>query len=387
MPGSTGKHNEGLTMSQTGIPCMQIRGGTSKGLFFLAEDLPGNPQQRDAVLLAAMGSPDKRQIDGLGGATSLTSKVAIIDRSTRDDTDLDYLFAQVIVDQPRVDYGQNCGNILAGVGPFAIERGLVEPRQDITPVRIHMLNTGQTATIHVPTPGGRVEYAGDAAISGVPGTAAALMIEFQDTLGSSCGALLPSGRARDTIGGIEVTCIDNGMPVVLLRAEDLGITGNESCAELDDNQALKARLERIRLEAGCLMNLGDVRQRTVPKISLISPPSGNGALSTRTFIPHRCHEAIGVLGAVSVATACLLPGSVAEGVAHPPNDKERKRLSIEHPSGEFTVELTLDNDGDVRSAALLRTSRLLFDGTLFVPRSIWRGKASTNLGLSPWLTP
>lgn len=387
MPGSTGKHNEGLTMSQTGIPCMQIRGGTSKGLFFLAEDLPGSPQQRDAVLLAAMGSPDKRQIDGLGGATSLTSKVAIIDRSTRDDVDLDYLFAQVIVDQPRVDYGQNCGNILAGVGPFAIERGLVEPRQDITPVRIHMLNTGQTATIHVPTPGGRVEYAGDAAISGVPGTAAALMIEFQDTLGSSCGALLPSGRARDTIGGIEVTCIDNGMPVVLLRAEDLGITGNESCAELDDNQALKAHLERIRLEAGCLMNLGDVRQRTVPKMSLISPPSGNGALSTRTFIPHRCHEAIGVLGAVSVATACLLPGSVAEGVAHPPNDKERKRLSIEHPSGEFTVELTLDNDGDVRSAALLRTSRLLFDGTLFVPRSIWRGKASTTLGLSPWLTP
>ncbi|MCG7601286.1 4-oxalomesaconate tautomerase [Halomonas sp. McH1-25] len=364
-------------MSQTRIPCLQMRGGTSKGLYFLAADLPRDPKQRDAVLLAAMGSPDDRQIDGLGGATSLTSKVAIIDRPTRDDADLDYLFAQVIVDQPRVDYGQNCGNILAGVGPFAIERGLVSPREGTTPVRIHMVNTGQLAVIHVPTPHAKLDYAGDATISGVPGSAAPLIIEFQDTAGSSCGALLPTGQARDVIDGIEVTCIDNGMPVVVLRAGDLDITGTESCAELDASQALKSRLERIRLEAGTRMNLGDVSQRTVPKMSLIAEPQAGGALTTRTFIPHRCHEAIGVLGAVSVATACVLPGSVAADTARIPAG-DGKRLSIEHPTGEFTVELTLDAAGHVARAGLLRTARLLFDGQLCIPRAVWDGAPSPH---------
>ncbi|MHB0775237.1 4-oxalomesaconate tautomerase [Halomonas sp. WWR20] len=372
-------------MSQTRIPCLQMRGGTSKGLYFLATDLPQDPPQRDAVLLAAMGSPDTRQIDGLGGATSLTSKVAIIDHPTRDDADLDYLFAQVVVDQPRVDYGQNCGNILAGVGPFALERGLVSPREGTTPVRVHMVNTGQIAVIHVPTPDGQVEYAGDATISGVPGAAAPLIIEFQDTAGSSCGALLPTGQARDLIDDVEVTCIDNGMPVVVLRAADLGISGKESCTELDDNQPLKTRLERIRLEAGLRMNLGDVSQRTVPKMSLVAEPQGDGTLATRTFIPHRCHEAIGVLGAVSVATACLLPGSVAAETARLPAGTCR-RLSIEHPTGEFTVELTLDAQGHVERAGLLRTARLLFEGNLCIPRAVWAGKSLVtghDKGLSP----
>lgn len=359
-------------MPQTSIPYMHMRGGTSKGLYFLASDLPADAQRRDAVLLAAMGSPDPRQIDGLGGATSLTSKVAIVERATRDDADVDYLFAQVAVDAPRVDYGQNCGNILAGVAPFAIERGLVAARDGATPVRIHMVNTGQLATITVPTPNGRVEYGGGATISGVPGSAAALIIEFQDTAGSSCGALLPSGRSRDRIDDVDVTCIDNGMPVVLLRAEDLGISGHESCTELDANAALKQRLESIRLQAGPLMNLGDVASRTVPKMSLIAPPASGGALATRTFIPHRCHEAIGVLGAVSVATACLLPGSVAQPLAQL-SDGARKRISIEHPSGEFTVELSQDENGQVIRAGLLRTARLLAEGRLFIAAEVWDG--------------
>lgn len=358
-------------MSQTRIPCLLMRGGTSKGSYFLADDLPSDPQVRDAVLLAAMGSPDARQIDGVGGADSLTSKVAIIRRSSRAGVDVDYLFAQVVVDEPRVDFGQNCGNILAGVGPFALERGLVKPQGDITRVRIFMENTGQTATAVLQTPGGELRYDGAARIDGVPGTAAPIIVEFDDIAGSSCGALLPSGRPLDVLDGVEVTLIDNGMPVVLLRAADLGRTGYESRQQLDADSELKARLESIRLQAGPLMNLGDVRERTVPKMTLIAAPQAGGAISSRSFIPHKCHASIGVFGAVSVASACLLPGSIAAGLAQVAEGSD-VRLSVEHPTGEFTVQLKLDN-GALAGCGLLRTARLLFDGVVCVPRSIWAG--------------
>lgn len=352
-------------MPQTRIPCLMIRGGTSKGAYFLADDLPSDQAARDHVLLAAMGSPDPRQIDGIGGADSLTSKVAIIRQSARPGIDVDYLFAQVVVDEPRVDYGQNCGNILAGVGPFAIERGLVNVQGETTPVRIYMENTGQTATALVHTLDGQVRYDGEARIDGVPGTAAPLVVQFDDIAGSSCGALLPTGNVTDRFDGIEVTCIDNGMPVVVLRAEDFGLSGQESRAELNGNEDLKARLESIRLQAGPLMNLGDVSARTVPKMSLISAPTAGGAISSRTFIPHTCHASIGVFGAVSVATACLLSGSVAQGLAQVPT-ADHLALSVEHPTGEFTVELRRDN-GVITGCGLLRTARLLFDGYVCVP--------------------
>ena len=256
-------------MTQTRIPCLLMRGGTSKGAYFLASDLPADPLLRDLVLLAVMGSPDSRQIDGIGGADSLTSKVAIIQPSARPDADVDYLFAQVLVDEPRVDYGQNCGNILSGVGPFALERGLVPVAGDVTPVRIYMQNSGQIAIAHVPTSSGRVCYSGDARIDGVPGFAAPLVVEFEDIAGASCGALLPTGNAVDVLDGVAVTCIDNGMPVVLLRAQELGCSGYESPAQLDADVALRARLESIRMQAGLAMNLGDVRQRNVPKMCLV----------------------------------------------------------------------------------------------------------------------
>lgn len=358
-------------MPQTRIPCMLIRGGTSKGAFFLAADLPEERDQWDRVLLAALGSPDRRQIDGIGGGDSLTSKVAIVRPSQRPDADVDYLFAQVVVDEPRVDYGQNCGNILAGVGPFAIERGLVRASGAVTPVRIFMENTGQLAVAHVPTPEGQVEYAGDARIDGVPGSAASLVIEFADIAGSSCGALLPTGAVRDEIGGVAVTCIDNGMPVVLIKAADLGLTGAESPAQLDADTDLKDRLEAIRLQAGPRMHLGDVRERSVPKLSLIAAPKAGGALATRTLIPHRCHTAIGVFGAVSVATACLLEGSVAAEVAEVPTG-DHLRLSVEHPTGEFTVEIRRAG-GQVVGCGLVRTARLLFEGKVQIPSDIWRG--------------
>ena len=348
---------------------MMMRGGTSKGAYFLAEDLPRDPASRDRALLAALGSPDPRQIDGMGGAHPLTSKVAIVSKSGRPDADVDYLFAQVVVDEARVDVSPTCGNILAGVGPFAIERGLVAARAPLTPVRIYMVNTGSLCEARIATPSGAVEYDGDARISGVPGTAAPVLLEFMDTAGSSCGALLPSGHARDTVEGIGVTCIDNGMPVVLIDAADLGLTGYESCAELNANAAARERIERVRLAAGALMGLGDVAAKVVPKMTLVAPARDGGSICTRTFIPRVCHEAIGVLGAVSVATACVIEGSVAarRAAAGP---GARKRISVEHPTGEFTVELETCNDaGSVRvtSAALLRTARALFDGEILVP--------------------
>ncbi|SMX42396.1 4-oxalomesaconate tautomerase [Actibacterium lipolyticum] len=347
-----------------GIRAMWMRGGTSKGGYFLASDLPRYRAARDAALLGAMGSPDPRQIDGMGGADPLTSKVAVVKKSERAGVDVDYLFLQVFVDQPIVTDAQNCGNILAGVGPFAIERGLVAAQDGETPVTIYMENTGQTAVARVQTPGGVVKYRGAARIDGVPGPAAPVPIEFRDTAGSSCGALLPTGNASDMIDGVSVTMIDNGMPCVILRAEDMGITGRETPAQLEANEALRQRLEEIRLKAGQLMNLGDVTEKSVPKMTMISTAEQGGAISTRTFIPHRCHKTIGVLGAVSVATACLTPGAVGADVAVVP-DGPVKQMSIEHPTGEMTVVGQIDAAGTVVRAEVLRTARKIFDGVVF----------------------
>ncbi len=343
------------------VRCMWMRGGTSKGGYFLADELPAD---RDAFLLRIMGSPDERQIDGMGGADPLTSKVAVIKKSDREGIDVDYLFLQVAVDQSVVSDGQNCGNILAGVGPFAIERGLVNATGDSTSVAIFMENTQQVAIATVPTVDGLPNYNGDAAIDGVPGTAAAIPLEFKDTAGSTCGALLPTGQAVDNIEGIDVTMIDNGMPVVVLRAADLGITGEESREALDANSELKAQLEKIRLRCGPLMNLGDVTEKTVPKMTMVSAAKHGGAISTRTFIPHRCHASIGVLGAVSVATACLLPDSPAAALASIP-EGSNKQLSVEHPIGSTLIQARLEDDGTLGPTAIVRTARKLFDGTVF----------------------
>lgn len=354
-----------------------MRGGTSKGPFFLASDLPTDVNLRDRILLAVMGSPDARQIDGIGGADPLTSKVAIVSRSSRPGIDVDYLFAQVSVDHPLVDVTPNCGNMLAGVGPFAIERSLVAAKNPVTPVAIYMVNTGNVAVAHVPTPDGAVTYAGNASIAGVPGTAAAIRIDFLDTAGSVCGALLPTGHSLDQIDGVEATLIDNGMPVVVLRAADFGKTGYETPAELDADKNFKTRLEEVRLFAGERMGLGNVRSKVVPKMTLIAPPRNGGHLTTRTFIPHKCHAAIGVLGAVTVGTACVLPGSVAHSLAAV-RAGAVKAVSIEHPTGEFSIEIEIDgtasNPPKVVRSSLIRTARALFRGEVLIPANIWDGR-------------
>lgn len=349
-------------MYEEGIACLWMRGGTSKGAYFLADHLPAEPAARDALLLKIMGSPDPRQIDGIGGADPLTSKVAILSASSRPDADVDYLFLQVFVDQAVVSDAQGCGNILAGVGPAAIERGLVAASDGVTEVRIHMLNSGEVAVARVETPSGRVNYAGTTEIAGVPGSHAAIPLLFENIAGSMCGALLPTGREVDVIDGIEATLIDNGMPCVIMRAADFGLTGEENREALEADAALKARLEVIRLKAGPMMNLGDVQAASVPKMTLLSPPRHGGAISTRSFIPHRVHASVGVLAAVTVATATRLAESPAAQLASVPSDG---RYQIEHPTGSMEVFLDIGEDGSIRGAGTVRTARKLFDGRVF----------------------
>ncbi|CUH81209.1 4-oxalomesaconate tautomerase [Tropicibacter naphthalenivorans] len=352
-------------MSQSfdaGIPCLWMRGGTSKGGVFLASDLPADPAQRDALLLRIMGSPSATQIDGMGGADPLTSKAAVLAPPSRADADVDYLFLQVFMDRAVVSDAQACGNILACVGPAAIERGLVTAQDGETPVRIHMRNTGEVATAIVQTPGGRVSYDGAARIDGVPGTHAPVSLLFTALAGSMCGAMLPTGRAVDVVNGVQVTLIDYGMPSVILDAADFGLSGDETREALDANEPLKARLEAIRLKVGPMMTLGDVADKSVPKMVLVSRARAGGAIATRSFIPHRCHAAIGVFGAVTVAAACTLSDGPAARLAQLP---EGDTLAIEHASGAADVLLRRDAAGTVTGAGTLRTARLLMEGRVF----------------------
>jgi 4-oxalomesaconate tautomerase len=361
----------------TGVRCMVMRGGTSKGAYFLADELPADPAERDDLLLRIMGSPDPRQIDGIGGAHPLTSKVAVISVSELPGVDVDYLFLQVVVDRPIVTDKQNCGNILAGVGPFAVERGLVPAGAgDATRARIRMVNTGQLVTATFATPGGVVRYDGDTAIDGVPGTASPVVLEFSSEDGpapegrasrgdAAVKAVFPTGSVRDEIGGIPVTCVDNGMPVVVVAAASLGKTGYETVAELEADEQLRARVQELRVEAGQAMGLGDVTDTTVPKVSLVAPPVAGGTICTRTYIPVRVHESIGVLGAVSVGTAVLVPGAVGHDMAAV---RTGSGLSVEHPTGAVGIEVDLDlsvSPPRVLRAGVIRTARKLLDGVVF----------------------
>lgn len=359
---------------QRAIPCLFMRGGTSRGPFFAATDLPADIAARDRVLLAVMGSPDARQIDGLGGAHPLTSKVGIVSLGSKPGVDLDFLFAQLQPAKDTVDTTPNCGNMLAAVVPFALETGMAAPQGETTTLRVLTLNTDMQCDITVATPGGRVAYEGDARIDGVPGTAAPIRINFLDTAGSVAPGLLPTGKVRDVIDGLEVTCIDNGMPLVIVRAAALGRSGAETVAELNADGELKARLESLRIACGHAMQLGDVTAKNYPKMTLVGPPRQGGSIATRSFIPHVCHDAIGVLAAVTVGTACVLEGSVAHALAVLPAGNP-KTISVEHPTGEFSVELALDPDDaqHVTQAALLRTARLIMRGEVMVPGAAWPG--------------
>lgn len=356
-----------MTAEENGIRCMMMRGGTSKGAYFLADDLPADPAERDDLLLRVLGSPDPRQIDGIGGAHPLTSKVAVVSASSTGGTDVDYLFLQVMVDEPVVTDQQNCGNVLAGIGPFAIERGLVPAQGETTAVRIRMVNTGSTVVATFPTPGGVPRYYGDLAIDGVPGTAAPIELAFSDTAGSTTGALLPTGSATDVVEGVRVTCVDNGMPSVLIAAADVGVAGTEPPGDLESDQDLQERLGRIRLAAAELMGMGDVSSTTVPKMVLLSAPAAGGTISTRSFLPVRVHTSIGVLGAQTVAAGIAIDGAVGHDLAALPPIGSPFR--IEHPTGHMDIRIDFTpGSTDIASSVVFRTARKLFDGLVF-PRS------------------
>ncbi|MDG2423454.1 MAG: 4-oxalomesaconate tautomerase [Phycisphaerales bacterium] len=348
------------------IPCLWMRGGTSKGAYFLADELPKDQQVRDHLLLRAMGSPDLRQIDGLGGGDSLSSKVAIISPSDRKDIDVDYLFAQVVVDQPIVDTSANCGNILSGVGPFAILRGLVAASDSETVVRIYNINTGSRIHARVQTPDGKLRVDGQATIDGVPGTAAPIQLDFLDVLGPLTGSVTPTGAPREEIEGVPVTCIDSANPVVLMHATDVGESGHETPETLDHDHPLMVKIESIRQAASLKMGLGDATDRVIPKIALLSPPTAGGSICSRYFTPKHCHAAHAITGAIAIAIATTIPGSVAEDISvH--EEGHSRTVTIEHPSGHVQVILTMADDGTVSSAGIIRTARPIMDGILMVP--------------------
>jgi len=365
---------------QTKIPCVIMRGGTSRGPFFHLSDLPADTATRDAVLLSVMGSPHEIQVDGIGGAHSVTSKVAMVRQSQRPGVDVDYLFAQVEINEQRVDTKPNCGNMLVAVGPFAIDQGLIAAQNGETPVRIYNVNTQSVVEAIVQTPGGVVNYEGAAAIDGVHGTAAPVGINFAATIGSVTKQLLPTGKPLDIIDGIEVSCVDVAMPVILMRAEAFGKTGYETANELDADKDLFKRLEAIRLKAGVMMGLGDVAKSVVPKISLIAKPRHGGTISSRFFVPYACHKAHPVTGTVCLASACAIPGTLAEYLAEKLPGRSmgpQGIIEIEHPSGKIAIDLDADfthGKQTLRRAALVRTARRIFEGMVNVPRAVWAGK-------------
>lgn len=345
---------------QIAIPCVVMRGGTSRGPFFLASDLPADPNLRDAILLSVMGGGHDLGIDGIGGGNAVINKVAIIGPGSVPDADVDYLFAQVRVREGIVDTSPNCGNMLAAVGPFAIEAGLVAAAADRTYVRIHNVNTGKLIDAMVATPGGRVTYEGEARIDGVPGTAAPVELSFPDAAGARTGRLLPTGQPVDCIEGIDVTCIDAAMPVMLVRAADLGWSGREAPSDFTDS-SFRACLEGLRIEAGRRMGFPNAAAMVIPKPVLIAPAS-EATLNVRYFMPHECHSALAVTGAVAIATACVTPGTIAAEIVGPLAPPVP--ITLAHPSGQLVVRL---EPGPV--AQVQRTARRIFEGHVFARRS------------------
>ncbi|WP_420326177.1 4-oxalomesaconate tautomerase [Mameliella sp.] len=361
-------------MTQTGIPFHFLRGGTSRGPYFRRDDLPEDRETLAEVLIAAVGSGHPLNIDGIGGGAAVTTKVAMLSASDDDWADVDYFFAQVSVEDRLVDFKPTCGNILSGVGPAAIEMGLIQPQGDETEIKIRAVNTGARVLARVQTPGGTLTYEGDAAIAGVPGSAAPIALNFMGVVGSSTGAFLPTGSLRDEIDGIEVTCMDVAMPIVIARAEDFGLTGYESAADLDANTDFFARFEAIRVEAGKRMGMGDVTKSVTPKFGILAPARDGGTIATRYFMPWNTHPSMAVTGSQCLASCALTPGTVADGLLERPADRPAN-VVLEHPSG--TIEVLVDYDDtdgfELKSAGLLRTARKLADGQVYVPSRIWKG--------------
>jgi 4-oxalomesaconate tautomerase len=362
-----------IDMTQTAIPFHFMRGGTSRGPYFDRADLPEDLETLARVLVAVVGSGHPLTIDGIGGGNAVTTKVAMLSRSDDAWADVDYFFAQVSVEDGQVDFKPTCGNILSGVGPAAIEMGLIAATGDETAIKIHAVNTGARVRATVKTGSEGVEYAGTATIDGVPGTAAPVGLQFMDTVGGATGAFLPTGNLRDTFNGVDVTCMDVAMPMVIARADAFSLTGYESAAELNDHRDFFARMEAIRIQAGTAMGIKDVATSVTPKFGLLAPARDGGTIATRYFMPWSAHPTMAVTGAQCLASCVLTPGTVAEGLASVPNETPAK-IVLEHASGtiDVLVDYDLTEDGiSLNSAGLIRTARLLARGEVMIPKEVW----------------
>ena len=352
-----------------------MRGGTSRGPYFKRSDLPEDPARLSEVLVTLIGSGSPLNIDGIGGGATVTTKVAMLSKSEDDWADIDYFFAQVSVEDHHVDYKPTCGNILSGVGPAALEMGMIAPGGDETIIKIRAVNTGARIVAKIQTPHGRVIYDGDRAIDGVPGTSAPIELQFRDVVGGVTGAFLPTSNLIDEIDGIPVTCMDVAMPMVIARAGDFNLTGYEKCSELDNNRSFFDRMESIRIQAGRLMGMGDVAASVTPKFGLIAPPKSGGTISTRYFMPWKCHPTMAVTGSQCLATCLLTPGTVADGMVQL-SQENPVEITLEHASGQLSVivDYKIGESGfKLNSAGLIRTARKLAEGEVFVPSRIWAG--------------
>lgn len=362
-------------MTQTAIPFLFLRGGTSRGPFFNRADLPADRETLSQVLIRAVGAGNPRNIDGLGGGNAVTTKVVMLSRSAEPAVDIDYFFAQVSVNEESVDYGPTCGNMLVGVGPAAIELGLIDVAGDITMVRIRAVNTGALVEAEVMTPNGTVCYDGDVAIDGVPHTAAPVALNFMEVVGSRTSGMFPTGKPTDVIDGIAVSCVDVAMPMMIARAADLGVTGYETQDELDAMPDLFARMEGLRIKAGALMGLGDVTKSVVPKIGLVSAPRAGGHFSARYFMPWTTHPTLAVTGSQCLAACALAPGTVAAGLVRA-IDPWPAVVTLEHPMGVMDVRVKYAHGAggfEFISAGVTRTARLIARGQVMVPASVWAG--------------
>jgi 2-methylaconitate cis-trans-isomerase PrpF len=363
-------------MTQTAIPYVFMRGGSSRGPYFNIDDLPKDRDALAKVLVSVLGSGHPLNIDGIGGGNAVTTKVAMLSKSEDPWADVDYFFAQVSVLDGLVDFKPSCGNILAGVASAAIEMGLVTPRGETTSVNIRAVNTESKTKAVVQTPGGQITYDGTAQIDGVPGTAAPVALNFLEVAGSLTNRFLPTGNLIDVVDGIEVTCMDVAMPMVIARASDFGLSATETVAELDENKAFFAKMEAIRIKAGAMMGMGDCTKSVTPKFGLLAPSGVPNTIRTRYFMPWNTHPTMAVTGSQCLASCALAKGTIAEGMMEvegaPP-----VTIQLEHPMGKMDVivDYTEGQGGfQHQSTGIIRTCRKLAQGQVFVPQSIWDGR-------------
>ncbi|MDH2880281.1 2-methylaconitate cis-trans isomerase PrpF family protein [Bacillus cytotoxicus] len=352
------------------IPCFVMRGGTSKGLFFLDKHLPSNKRLRNEVILKVLGAGNARGVDGMGSLDPLSNKIAIIRKSTDPGIDIDYLFLQADLKKMVLDDSVNCGNIISAVAPYAIESGVIKAESGEMTVTIRNVNTNAIVESKILTENGNVLYSGDVKIDGVPGTGAPIRLNFMNSVGSVTGKLFPTGSKMDVIEGINVSCIDVSVPLIIIQATELGIEGDESPELLNSNTMFLNKIDMIRKKVAALANLGNVSNKVIPKIAIVSRPRKSGTITSRYFIPHQCHSTHAVTGSLALSAAIKINGTTANHIVKKSGSykvEESNPIIIEHPAGQIQTEsIVVESNGkySIKQSSITRTARLILKGEL-----------------------